>query len=639
MKFTKELRYNAVEDWRAHYVNYGAFKKLIYGEEKRRVSELGTAVSGIPSDAENAWQEPLLAADDESFTKLLDNELVRVHEFYVQKRFIDLNMEGFRKALKKHDKVLAGPDHTARLKERYMPIVEDHCCTKRRPILEGAQHELQKLYAKVCCGGSNDLALVDLRRQMGEEVKFDRNTVFKDMVEKDRRTGTLRMDEGSAAASWWHAARQPASIALALAVFLTLLYAPTFAQPERRNCLALLAFASLLWCTEALPLFVTSMLVPFLVVVLRVLMDTSQHPPKRLTPQEAAPRIFHAMMSQVILLLLGGFTIAAALSKHAIAKSLASWVLAKPILRTLDAPHPFAKSLVIGIALASNLGGMTSPISSPQNLFAIERMSMEGGAPSWLSWFAVALPIALLGNLLCWGLLRLVYRDPSFVAVRPVQAITDPMSAKQVYIVAVSVASVVLWCLNSFLSRWTGEMGIIAILPMVAFYGFGILDKDDWNSMLWNVVMLAMGGLALGEAVTSSGLLLAIAQHLETLVEGYGVWQVAAIFCALVLVATTFISHTVGAMVILPIIQSVGASLPDPHPRLLVMAAALMCSGAMGLPVSGFPNMTAVSLEDARGVNYINTVDFLKVGLLGSVFAYVLVVTLGVSVMLYGIGW
>lgn len=86
--------------------------------------------------------------------------------------------------------------------------------------------------------------------------------------------------------------------------------------------------------------------------------------------------------------------------------------------------------------------------------------------------------------------------------------------------------------------------------------------QDDWNSMLWNVVMLAMGGLALGEAVTSSGLLLAIAKQLETLVAGYGVWQVAAIFCALVLVATTFISHTVGAMVILPIIQSVGASLP-----------------------------------------------------------------------------
>jgi hypothetical protein len=45
--------------------------------------------------------------------------------------------------------------------------------------------------------------------------------------------------------------------------------------------------------------------------------------------------------------------------------------LAAPILRTLSVNHPFAKSLVIGIALASNLGGMTSPISSPQNIFAV----------------------------------------------------------------------------------------------------------------------------------------------------------------------------------------------------------------------------------------------------------------------------
>lgn len=93
------------------------------------------------------------------------------------------------------------------------------------------------------------------------------------------------------------------------------------------------------------------------------------------------------MWRQVIMLLLGGFTIAAALSKHAIAKSLASWALSRvgqqpanvllanmltasfasmwisnvaapvlcfslvePILRTLDANHSFAKSLVIGAA-------------------------------------------------------------------------------------------------------------------------------------------------------------------------------------------------------------------------------------------------------------------------------------------------
>lgn len=53
--------------------------------------------------------------------------------------------------------------------------------------------------------------------------------------------------------------------------------------------------------------------------------------------------------------------------------------------------------------------------------------------------------------------------------------------------------------------------------------------------------------------------------------QGYSLLAVFAIFCALVLVCTTFISHTVGAMVILPIVQSVGAAMmPVPHARLLV---------------------------------------------------------------------
>ena len=57
-----------------------------------------------------------------------------------------------------------------------------------------------------------------------------------------------------------------------------------------------------------------------------------------------------------------------------------------------------------------------------------------------------------------------------------------------------------------------------------------------------------------------------------------------------------------------------GLRLQDPHPKLLVMGAALMCSGAMGLPVSGFPNMTAIALEDAFGRTYVTTLDFLMVG-------------------------
>lgn len=50
-------------------------------------------------------------------------------------------------------------------------------------------------------------------------------------------------------------------------------------------------------------------------------------------------------------------------------------------------------------------------------------------------------------------------------------------------------------------------------------------------------------------------------------------------------------------------------------PRCRVVSfCSVLSSGAMGLPVSGFPNMNAVSLEDPTGLNYVNTADFLKVG-------------------------
>ena len=186
-------------------------------------------------------------------------------------------------------------------------------------------------------------------------------------------------------------------------------------------------------------------------------------------------------------------------------------------------------------------------------------------------------------------------------------------------------------------------MGVTATLPLVAFFGTGVLSKDDFNSMLWTVVMLAQGGLALGAAVDSSGLLHSVASAAAGAAEAAGLspWATLAALCALVLVATTFVSHTVGAMVILPIVESIGAAmLPSPgHAQLLVMGAALTCSGAMGLPVSGFPNMAAASLEAADGEAYLSPADFIRVGVPCSVVAYLLIVTLGYRLMTSVNGW
>lgn len=586
------------------------------------------------------------------------------------KKFVEINRTGFRKIIKKHDKMVSISCAS------YMSIVNTKLPEAAQVRLEELQALCADQYAVLACKGNRERARLDLSRVLRDQVEFQRNTVWKDMIGLERRGATVTVQEGAEAPPIQHwVKRHHTALALGVstAAFVLLLTLPLFEEGAKQNCLALLAFVSLLWCTEAVPLFTTSMLVPLLVVVLQVMTDATSDPPRRLTPQEAAPAVFHSMFSQVIMLLLGGFAIASALSKHFIAKQLAvailsrvgrqpryvllanmlvatfasMWIsnvaapvlcfsLVQPILRTLPPTHPLAKSLVIGIALASNLGGMTSPISSPQNIFAIERMSMDGDPPGWLSWFAVAIPVAVVGNLLCWGLILLVYQPGSKIReVRPLKPSEDPLTGTQIYVILVSLATVVLWCCNSFIKDYTGEMGVLAIVPLFAFFGAGVLTKDDFNGFLWNVVMLAMGGLALGEAVKSSGLLATIAEAIATVVNGQSLWMVLLIFCTLVLFCTTFISHTVGAMVILPIIQTVGEQLPgEPHPKLLVMGAALMCSGAMGLPVSGFPNMNAVALEDPTGVNYVDTIDFLKVGVPGSILTWGVIVTLGYWLML-----
>ena len=57
------------------------------------------------------------------------------------------------------------------------------------------------------------------------------------------------------------------------------------------------------------------------------------------------------------------------------------------------------------------------------------------------------------------------------------------MGWQAVYVVAVALATVALWCANGALAPYLGQMGIVAILPMVAFFGFGILSKVRLRSL------------------------------------------------------------------------------------------------------------------------------------------------------------
>jgi di/tricarboxylate transporter len=137
---------------------------------------------------------------------------------------------------------------------------------------------------------------------------------------------------------------------------------------------------------------------------------------------------------------------------------------------------------------------------------------------------------------------------------------------------------------------------------------------------MWHVVFLALGGSALGKALSDSQLLGTIGKIISYNLLKAGFKISLAVFVGILLFITTFVSHSVGAMVFLPIIQSFADQQfkENFYIKGLVMAACFTCSAGMAMPISGFPNMTAAALQDRNGKNYVNTVEFVKGGVVPS---------------------
>ncbi|KAF2804118.1 SPX-domain-containing protein [Mytilinidion resinicola] len=643
--------------------------------------------------------------NDMAFSALYDSGVSlkkRTVSLYVSvcelRSFIQLNRTGFTKVLKKYDKIL-----DRNLKRQYIEANVETAYPFQKSTMAHLAENLSRIesaYAKICTKGDIAEAKRELRLHLREHVVWERNTVWREMIGIERKSQAANMglrqtmlgrdtdprklrlqgDEveaemkevntpiGKYHCPQWLLSSTFYTLILILAVFLVLLLVPIMKKPEQQNCLALVVFVSLLWATEAIPLFVTSLLVPFLVVVLRVVRQ-DEKPYARLESKQAASYVFAAMWTPVIMLLLGGFTIAAALSKYNIAKMMATFVLSKagtkprtvlltsmfvamfasmwisnvaapvlcfsiiqPILRNLPSDSAMSKALLLGIALSSNIGGAASPIASPQNLIALQNMNPQ---PGWGVWFFVALPVCIISIVLIWLLLLVTFKPGRNTTIVPIRPMKDRFSGIQWFISGVTIVTIALWCVTHQLEPIFGDMGVVAIIPIVLFFGTGILTKEDFNNFLWTIIILAAGGLALGKAVNSSGLLHTIAKSITAEVEDLSLYGVLIVFAALILVVATFISHTVAALIVLPLVQQVGQGMEEPHPNLLVMGSVLMCSAAMGLPTSGFPNMTAIMMEDSQtGQRYLQVKHFITRGVPASIITFCVVVTVGYGLML-----
>ncbi|KLJ13618.1 hypothetical protein EMPG_11454 [Blastomyces silverae] len=576
------------------------------------------------------------------------------------KSFIQLNRTGFAKALKKYDKIL---DRS--LRRQYMNTTVSTAYPFTNPVMErlnGHIARIEQLYADLVTKGDLALSKRELRLHLREHVVWERNTVWREMIGIERKAQAANMgvrrtllagdqdpltaqrqgDEqepttkeivtpvGRCPVPTWLLSSTFFTLIGIVVIFLVMLVLPIMSKPEQQNCLAMLVFVSLLWSTEAIPLFVTSLLVPFLVVTLRI-MRTEEQPYRRLNSKEATGAAFAAMWTPVIMLLLGGFTIAAALSKYDIARRMATFVLSKAGTKPRIV---LVTNMFVSMILSMFISNVAAPVlcfSIIQNIIALQNMTP---AISWGTWFFIALPVCIICIILTWLLLLVTFRPGRGTTIVPIRPVKDKFSGVQWFITLVTLFTIVLWCVSHELEATFGDMGVIAIIPLVMFFGTGILTKEDFNNFLWTIIILASGGLCLGRAVTSSGLLHTIAKAITERVADFSLYGVLLTFTGLILVVATFISHTVAALIMLPLVKQVGASMDQPHPNLLVMGSALICSVAMGLPTSGFPNMTAIMMEvPETGQRYLRVRHFITRGVPASIFSWGIVVTVGYGLM------
>jgi di/tricarboxylate transporter len=294
-----------------------------------------------------------------------------------------------------------------------------------------------------------------------------------------------------------------------------------------------------------------------------------------------------------------------------------------PIARSLDSIK-FAKALLLGLAFGCNVGGFSTPFSSPQNVIAFAALSQISPASlSFGGWMAVALPIGAACCVLVWTVLVVMFCNSDLssvsISLRGHHGVRPqlPPLPRQALIGLVFCAAYVMACaFNSALPLSLGEPTIASLLLMTVLFGTGILTLSDFEAFPWHLIVLVGGGSVLGTCARASGLI----DTSMKLAEPYLPTRPFLLVLCLALLAlaiSTIVSHTVSAIVLIPFIASV--SLAAGVPASAILVCALCCSSAMALPFSSLPNISALVAESDAGTHFLTTTDFLWSGSLASI--------------------
>jgi len=431
------------------------------------------------------------------------------------------------------------------------------------------------------------------------------------------------------------------------------------------KALALLVFAAVLWATEAIPLWVTAMTIPLIVIIFDLKITDADDSSVVLTDKgKLAKDILSGIISSNVVLIFGGFTLARALQKYKLDRKLALAVLSRvtnfkvflfllmlmgaflsmwmsnvvaPALIVLlvepalkNAEMQTGRCLALAIAFSNNVGGMLTPIASPQNDIAINNLSEVNAIDvDFGAWMAIATPLCIIHLLFVWILLLWYYKPEGNMHHLMVEDME--LDRRHYYIIFVLIITVLFWCTFKLFSDFWGCLGTVGLIPVIALYATGVLEKKDLGKTDWAILLLLGGGEVLGRAIEDSSLLHLLANNINDALEGKSPWFYAMVFNIVIMIPTNFISHTVGAITMLPVVATVALKIGQAGP--LVIGGVLCCSGSCALPVSSFPNVISYSLSDGAGRKFLRVKDYVILGIPTQIFVYSATTSLGWIIM------
>lgn len=435
----------------------------------------------------------------------------------------------------------------------------------------------------------------------------------------------------------------------------------------QQRIIAVFAFATILWVTEAISPWATS--VSLIGLLLLTTSDNaftffrSGIDKGELLDHSALMATF---ADPIIILFLGGFILAIAATKSGLDVLLARTLLKPfgkksenvllgfilitgffsmfvsntataammltfltPVFKALPPEGKGRVALTLSIPVAANIGGMGTPIGTPPNAIALKYLNSPTGLNLGLGfgdWMMFMLPLTLVLLFIGWFLLRKFFPFKKKTIDLNIEG--DVEHNWRTIVVAVTfIVTVLLWICD----RWTGVgANTVAMIPIVIFAFTGVIKARDLQEINWSVIWMVAGGFALGLALNESGLAENVIKSIP-----FGHWSPIVILLAsgiICYVLSNFISNTATAALLVPILavvcKGMGGALDSigGTPTVLI-GIAIAASVAMSLPISTPPNAIAHS------TGLVKQEEMMKIGVImgviGLILGYALLFAIG----------